>query len=246
MSASSNLPSEVDPDLVEYRSVSVAAIVGLILGLFAWLAWIGPLLWVLPVVGAAVSAWALRSIAASDGALIGRGAALSGLALSLMFGSAAAAAMWSEGWWLQREARPAAEHWFELLRDDQPHRAHQLTVAPRERQLPGADLWEFYRNAEDARSGLKMFVANPLVHALLAQGRDAEVRFYAAQGAAVYEGKQHVKLLYAVTYPQGDQRESFFASVVLERSILTDSGEARWRIASYDGGVNPFAWEKKP
>ena len=241
-SVPSQFHDEADPQLVEYRAVSVAAVLGLLLGLSAPLAMLAPLLWVIPAIGIAVSLWALRSIAASDGALAGRAIALAGLALSIIFGAAAASAIASEAWWLRREAQPVAAHWFALLRDDQPQQAQQLILPPAQRQPAGADLWDYYRNATDARESLERFVADPLVHALLALGPKAEVRYYGTQGHGAYDDKQQVSQYYAITYPENDRRHTFFARLVLERSLDPTTGAARWQVAGYEGGVEPYSW----
>jgi len=236
---------DLESESAQYRSVSVAAIFALVLGLFAWLAMISPLLWMVPLVGAALSVWALRGIAGSDGALTGRGLALAGLALSLFFGAAAPAATVSDHYWLRSEARPVAEHWFQLLRDDQPHQAHQLTLNPGLRQLEGSDLWSFYRNSPDDYEALQRFTNEPLVHALLKLGPQAQVRYFGTQRYLHYEGKQQVAQYYAITYPQDGDEHTFFARVALERSLNPKTGAVQWRVVSYESGVNPYAWDRE-
>lgn len=225
--APSQLESEVDAQLAGYRSVSVRAVFALLLGLFAPLALLGPVLWIVPAVGVAVSAWALYAIAQSEGALVGRKAALAGLSLALIFGAAAASARASAGWWLRREARPVAEHWFELLRDDQPQLAHQLTLAPGQRLADTSDLWSNYRDSEESRRSLERFVGNPLVRALLALGSGAKVRYYATESHHRVGDKQEISQFYAITYPHDDRRVTFFARLVLQRSF-GGAGGAVW------------------
>lgn len=243
---SSTSEHELDSESVQYRSVSVAAIFGLVLGLFAWVAMISSLLWMVPLLGAAISIWALRGIANSDGAMTGRPLALAGLALSLVFGAAAPAATVSDHYWLRHEARPVAEHWFELLRDDQPHRAHQLTLHAAVRQLQGADLWSFYRNSPDDYRALERFTREPLVHSLLELGPQAEVRYFGTQRYLHYDEGQQLTQYYAISYPQDDQQlHTFFARLTLDRSLDANTGAVRWRIVSYEGGVNPYAWDRQ-
>ncbi len=241
----SEFQHEVDPELADYRSVSIAAVLSLVFGLLAWMAMISPLLWIVPAAGVALAAWALWSIGASDGALIGRNVALAGLALSLLFGTAAPAAAWSESWWLRREARPVAEHWLALLRDDQPHQAHQLTLPPAQREASPGDVWNYYRNSDEAREGLQHFVQEPVVRTLLALGQKAKFRYWGTRGHAQEGDVQHVSQYYAVTYPKDGQPVTFFLELALQRTLDPLSGQAQWRISGYEGGVRPFDWEQR-
>ncbi len=58
-------------DEAPYRTMSVLSIVGLVLGVAAPLAMFAPLLFAIPIAGAAVSLLALRRIALSEGRLSG-------------------------------------------------------------------------------------------------------------------------------------------------------------------------------
>ena len=64
-----------------YRTFSVLAIISLLFGLASPLCFVGPLLFGIPLVGAAVSLLAIRRIDTSEGVLAGRWAAVAGLAL---------------------------------------------------------------------------------------------------------------------------------------------------------------------
>src|SRR5262249_44099829 len=63
--------------------IGALAIVALLLGIAAPLSLAAPLLWAIPLFGIAVAALALVRITASEGALIGRRAAVIGLAVSV-------------------------------------------------------------------------------------------------------------------------------------------------------------------
>ena len=66
-----------------YRTLSILSVVSLILGVAAPLAFFAPLLLVIPLAGIATALLAIRHIALSEGALMGRAAALVGLVLSV-------------------------------------------------------------------------------------------------------------------------------------------------------------------
>jgi hypothetical protein len=243
--SSPQLESAVDAQLIEYRSVSVLAVFALLLGLCAPLAMLGPVLWIVPALGVAVSVWALLAIAKSEGALVGRKAALTGLSLALVCGAAAASARVSEGWWLRGEARPVAARWFELLRDDQPLAAHQLTLTPGERATDASALESGYRDEENLRQSLERFVHNPLIRALLALGGKAEVRYYATESHHRDGDQQRISQIYAITYPDDGRRVTFFGRLVLFRSLDRAAGKIHWQVLDYKGGIRPFAWSEQ-
>ncbi len=80
---------ESPPADESYRTVSASAIFALVLGLFSAVAFAHPLLWALPLVAAGLAIAALVRIAQQPHELIGRKAALIGLAAAVLFGSAA-------------------------------------------------------------------------------------------------------------------------------------------------------------
>src|SRR5664280_2461772 len=144
-----------DVELASYWPLAGQAVLGLILGLLAPLAMIDPMLWAIPMLGAFFSWWALRRIKSSFQAMIGRKIALWGLALSLLFLTAAPADWLSYRWMVCKEARQFAALWFKCITQDEPQKAHQLTVAPQTRQPLDNHLWAFYRNNPRQRQELE-------------------------------------------------------------------------------------------
>jgi hypothetical protein len=76
-------PAGDGPQLATYDRISGLAIASLLLGLASPVCMTGLMLLVVPLAGAAAAVAALRQIAASDGALAGRRAAIIGLVLSV-------------------------------------------------------------------------------------------------------------------------------------------------------------------
>jgi hypothetical protein len=74
---------------VDYVAVNHTAIAAVLLGLLSLISFFGYLLLVIPIVGVVFAVIALRQISASNGTQTGRGLALLGLALSVVFGGAA-------------------------------------------------------------------------------------------------------------------------------------------------------------
>jgi hypothetical protein len=229
-----------DAELAAYRALSAQAVVGLLFGLLAPLALVDPLLWWIPMLGVLLSALAIRRIKRND-SLTGRKMATAGLVLSLLFGAAA-----PSDWLLYRrivrnEARQFSWLWFEFLKQDEPQKAHQLTLAPAVRQMLDHRLWAFYRNDPKLRQALEGYVQAPLVRTLLALGPKAQVRFFDTAGQTRQDDNDVVDELFAVTYEEDGENKSFFVAIQAVRHKLA-TGEASWRITQAEGGVRPQGW----
>jgi hypothetical protein len=230
-----------DAELAAYRALSAQAVLGLIFGLLSPLALVDPMLWWIPMVGVLLSGLAIRRIKKDD-SLTGRKMAAAGLVLSVVFATAA-----PTDWLLYRrmvrnEARQISSLWFQFLAQDEPQKAHQLTLAPAVRQLLDHRLWAFYRNDPKLRQALEGYVKAPTIRALLALGPKAQVRFFDTAGQIRDENDDDVVTeLYAVTYEEEGEKKSFFVAVQAVRHKLA-TGEAGWRITQTDGGIRPQGW----
>lgn len=226
-----------------YRSVSVKAVVGLALAFLSPLALIHPALWVAPALAAGVSLWALWDIAREPERWAGRGTALAALGLALFVGAAAGGQYYARRAMSVSEARETIDLWFNELRHDEPHRAHQLALPPDERfPLDEEDLWEAYRSVPKVSTELKQFVARPEIKALLALGEQAHVRLYSVEGYAESRQGDGVKTIYAVTYLDHDKPKTFFIEVTAVRPAKPVEGQNPWYVAHIEGGVQPRGW----
>jgi hypothetical protein len=236
------IPEERDMEIAAYRTVSGAAVAGLILGLLAPAALVDPVAWCLPIAGILVSAYALLRVRRNAATLAGRKAALWGLGLSLCF-AAMTAADWSYyRYCVRQEARQFAAMWFELLAESRPERAFQLSIDPKHRQPLDDRLWEYYRNNAEVRRTLDRYVAPakegekpPPIRTLLALGKTARVRYLDSPLQANEDGSDLVDLRYAVTFDGAGGKKTFFLIVKLLRTKSGD-GRANWKI---HGCVSP-------
>jgi len=163
-----------------YRSISVLALVSLFLGIVAPLCMMAPLLFVLPIAGGAVALLALRNIAASDGALIGRTVALIGLGLSIASVCATVTRAKVGEQMLSRQAHVTAREWIELLQDGQAEVAFEMTTAKRKGAPPPSPMSP--PSSEPALKPIDEFRANPVVHFLVEHAKGADVRFVGDAG----------------------------------------------------------------
>src|SRR6266513_2669038 len=106
-----------------YRPISGLAVAGFLGGCLSVAAFFGAVLWSVPGLAIVINIAALRHAAAA--ARKGAGLARAGLALSVLFLSAAI----SYGWWqeyvIRSQAQRIAELWVEALLSGDMQRAHQ-------------------------------------------------------------------------------------------------------------------------
>lgn len=104
-----------DEMVATYRPVSAIAVVAAVVGLSAVLALLTPILWVLPLVGVAVSLAALADVGRRDAPKAGRLAALVGLCLSLGFGTQAVTTAAAAEWLARGRAESAVRLWLDSI-----------------------------------------------------------------------------------------------------------------------------------
>ena len=234
--ASASVFHDDDPEqTTEYRSLCVLALVGLILGLASPLCFGAPLLMVVPIAGIAVSLLALRQIAASEGALAGRWMAIVGLVLSIIFAIAPQARAFVIRTMRESQARSFGENWVTSLVGGNIDRSFRLTLdanRPTPPPEPG-------QPTKDRPSPFEAFKAKPQVAALMAAGKDAEVRFvetlnYAPQAF----NRVYVRQRYDVIPKSGDAKPIDLVLIV-QRAKLPNEGRSRWLVWSIEDPDKP-------
>ncbi len=222
----------------DYRTVEPLAVVGLVLGMISVFSMLGGPVWLLAGVAAVVNLLALRRIG-SDSNRSGRGAALAGLALSVVFGVAPGAQILSSRLILSRQAREVSDQFFEFLREQNPEKAMMLRFAPDKRRPFDETSWTYFRNNKESRGHLVGFVNTPVVRTLLTLGPKADIRFYKTNGVATEGSRGLVDYYYTVTYPDGDKKKTFFVDVLMERKPTHNPGINPWRVMGIVGGFDP-------
>ena len=232
------LSARQDDQIDEYRALSSSALIGLIVGLLGCVAVLDPWLLAVPLAGILCNSLALCQIARNAPALLGRKAALVGLAFSVFFLAVAPTHRFVHRRLVRDEARRFATAWFEMLADGQPHKADQLTIHPKYRQPLDERLWGFYGEGLRWRTRLEEYVDDPLIRTLLELGKDARVRYYKTSGQRHDTQLDEVAQIFAVTYDDTAGKKTFFVRIELQRHRL-ESGQANWQIADVDSGFRP-------
>ena len=226
-----------DPEQASgYRTLSVPAILGLILGLCSPLCFGAPLLFVIPIAGIAFSLYALLRIDSSDGSLAGRPAAVVGLVLS----TAMIVAPVTRAFLLEHlrtgQATEFATQWLQFVVSGDTEHAFKLTTDslrgpaapdPMDKSAPKpADPYDTFRDQE-------------IVKQLSAAGADAKVRLaeFGGYDSQSFE-RVFVRELFDVT-PAKPNAQPVRVAVTMQHTRLVKEGRSRWLIWTVDDGTKP-------
>lgn len=232
---SDSLPTPPETDLVaDYPRMSRLAISSLLLAIVGVGAVFSPLLVCAAVAGAAVAVAALGSIARADSPLLGRRAAVIALLVSLLSAAWGLTARTARQQRLSREAQQLAEKWLQLVRAGRQYEAHQLHLPWKDRQAPGTNLADYYKNTREPRFDFESFFRAQPLPQLIAAGNQGQVRFLQSDSLTdeSYAGAKTdvVTLRYALDYQQDGQPRSLTFLVILARILEPQQTEAHWEL----------------
>ncbi len=230
-----------EPEAFQYRAVSFLAIAALSLAVLAGLAFLSPMLWVIPWAGVGISALALRRIRGRAAELIGRKAALIGLVVSIVLGLAAPTQWFIRRYQVRAESKQFAMLWFDMLAKDAPQKALQLTVDGFTREPLDDSLWSFYDRQPPARTRLEEFVVDRTIRTLLALGDKSIVRYFDTEKQWEEGNRDYLRQVYAVTYQREAEPTTFFVAIELERESYPGVHRSFWKVGRYLGGMTPRA-----
>ena len=228
-SGEARLSSVDDLGLDQYRAIAPSAVAALVLGLASPLALIHPLLWIIPPLAAGLAAWALVQIAINRG-LTGRSAALIGLMLALVFGSAAPARVLSRRWMLYHQARPVAAKWLELVRQGELEHAHQWTLSFRRRLSPGSPLKTFYANNANSQEELEKFFSSPPLQHFIETAPQARVQFAGNANQTSDDTADYIAQHFSVTCDENGRQSNYRIRTMVQRSLDRRTGRPTWQV----------------
>ncbi len=223
--------SSIDPSgEIAYRAISVPAVAGLLLGLASGLAFLNPLLWLVPVVAAAASLYALWQVARYAPGLTGRGAATLGLGLALFFGTGAIVHAGIERLLIDREARRAGLLWMSAVRSGDLYNAHQMTQDPRARLPLHEDLAQSYSERPQLKAQFESFLDEEVVKAIRQLPADAKIEVREFGASTGNRLRQRMPIVFRVTYPPGVKPRIMMVHLVMHRVRDASTGDVAWWI----------------
>jgi len=204
--------------VADYRSISVLALVSLLIGLASPLSLFGRGFLLLPLAGIMFSLIAMRRIAISERRLGGRWAATIGIALCVASGSCALARDAVSRQLRAGQAERFARAWLAQIASNQLEQAFKQTydgsrpAAPREPGMPPTE-----------KSPYEAFINDPLIQKIGAAGKSATFELvdtlgYTPQTRSVVSVVQRFRITPAGDAAQSASTDAFEADLTLLRS----------------------------
>lgn len=226
-------------DVDSYRAVSPWAVLTLLFGVASGLAFVHPLLALIPVLALFAGALALRQIRHYWPTYIGRWAALLGLWLAVLVLVAVPTRWFVWHVLVEAEATRFGDQFMQLLAAGKPIEAHQLSLPVNLRLPPDDSMLEIYRSDPARIEGVRSFVADRPMRALLALGERADIRLYEVESVMTNGSSAAVSLLYAITFDDQGTRRTFFERLILLRESRPGASRSGWKVHQVSGDVLP-------
>ena len=225
--------SEEDSASEGYRAISKISVMALVLGLLSLLAPVFPAFWIFPVLGLLIALVALFRLNRTESNLAGRGLAVTGLLLALLFGSMGLARHYAHRAILNSQAEEFGTRWFGLLLKGSTQQAHQLVMDPKQRLSPRVILSEQYQNDVQLQETLNKFTSEELIQDVLAN-KD-HVTFTLVDNVSHYRDQQTVTIsqIYHVTFQKDEATRIVPLELKISCQFDKTSGQTYWTITDY-------------
>ena len=230
--------NDAPSDEIQYRSLSMLAVLGLILGLFSLLALVSPVLWVVPLVAIVVSVTALRRIK-NDAERSGGRLATIGLLIAVCVGLWAVSYHFSREWYLFHTAKRFADQWLEVVQSGNLQEAHQLHLPYLDRFNDKSKLDEYYDSVVEIEDSVtEFFDAKPLSE-FIKHADQGELRYAGRKDHTTFGMSHFLTLKYILAYEDNGPNE-LVMNIQLERILNYSDGRHYWRIehVTPEGGLN--------
>jgi hypothetical protein len=220
------------------RAVSWAAVSSLVLGAASCTVLLNamayPLLCSLPILSVVLAVVALRQVHQAGPRLLGRKAALAGLALALLFGTwgvTQAAVRQSR---IFDQARGHALHWLQLVQAGRLPEAYQLHLPRESRLSPGVSFDTAFANDREKREAMHLFFNDGTLKKLIQVGPSAQIQFEGNERLdSEWVAKQRMERVtqrFALTYDEDGRPQTLPLTVILVRKTNPAGGEVSWEV----------------
>jgi len=214
----------------QYRSLSTLAVVAFVLGLCSLLAFVSPLMLVVPLAAVATALLALKGIAASEGGLSGAKLARLGLALAILFTVASFARVKIRDVLLQRQADRAGRQWLSLAAQSRSEDMLELMTKAAAGKLLPTNTAQQQTSFFGGIFAIAMMRQDPLVVRLSELRGTGEIRLELKDASIVATGQPPEAFFrYIAGNAESEQQDCL---MVLKRFQASDS-ETIWLIDSW-------------
>lgn len=230
------LSDTLTDDVVQYRSLSTIAVLGLVVAVASSLALVTPWLWLAPVLGAVISAAGLWSVRSDPESRTGAGLALAGLAISVAVFAAGAVRDRTARSMNSATVEPVAQEFLDRLAAGDRVGAFELTLDLPRRQPTAEAAQKKYSDNEAAAEQLASFLADKEIKRLTAEAD-------ALRGAAVEVVDRtpvddappgRSMWIWRFRLPESEAGPAAVLAIRLERPKSIGSVATAWRVATVD------------
>ena len=217
-----------DESLSQYRSVSWAAILALILGLGSALAVFNPLLVAVAVAGTGSSLFALWQISARPDVLSGRNLALAALFLSVFFMVFAPTRLGIRSRVLQQRGQQLADAFLSLLKEGKAYEAHQLSNLKHRNPTQPPDM-----NADPSKlttEDLRGFEETQTIQMIKRVENKFSFHLEAVEPTRSYTDMQVFIFRYRLVPDAGTGKKPFPIWIAVGRTVDRASGTPVWKV----------------
>lgn len=214
-----------------YCAVSRSAVLALLLGISSLLAPVYIFFWVFPLATITVAILALRGINRADSNLTGRGLAVTGLLLALLFGSMAPARHFRRKAIVNQQAEQFAMRWFALLQKGSTCKAHQLVMDPKQRLPSSLIPFEEYQNDVKLKDVLDQFLGGEPIKTLVAQKDQATYTLVSQVTQSSHLQVITIKQLYHVQFQQDGSPQTIPLELSINCQFDKSSQQSYWSIS---------------
>lgn len=225
---SRGLSDPLTDEVVEYRPVSAAAVLGLVLAVASPLALVTEWLGFLPIVAAVLCLVATLKVRKSPETLSGQGIAIVGLVVACVAVGASNSQRLVEHRLHAATATAVADRFVGALEEGDAVAAYELTLPFAERMADPKAAASHYADDEEAAERLEHFHEIAPVHEALGQSLEPLGMAGAGKGSV---GRVAAMCRYLLP-AHGDEAESVLI-VTLERPDQTRLGKPAWRVADF-------------
>ena len=214
----------------EYRPVCVWAIAALFTGVLSATALAHPLMWLIAVLAILLATMAMTLIRRSEGALLGRKAALTGLCLGCLFLSWSVMRYCTDRWLVYQHARTFANNWFEVIRRGDYYQAHQLTLPSTSRLKHLSNLASIYENHPYMKDELDGFFNVPPASTIKGYGKKNRVRFLGNVEQSRLGPERFVAQEFEVSYSDEADPASIKVRLLMVRKEIPELDLTVWHV----------------
>ena len=222
-------PANVNGDESDYRRVNPWALAALATGLLSVLAFIGPILWIVPAAAIVFGVLALRAIHSQPESFTGRKTALAGMAIATVLLSSLMAHNYVHSSAVTGLGGGYGVRWLQMLGEKRFAEAYQLRQSHQSRPSEGTNLTDLYTSGP-IKEFFEAFIREELPKRLSEMGGDAKITFLSSP----YMTRESmtidvVGLRYRIDSKSGSSKP-FVAELELAREFFSGTNEGRWHV----------------